>query len=199
MQTIQSPSDTHTRSLPLIMDSTSSATSTPTLPYLFVGPAIGFPQRTPLWVCPHDIPFWTIRPDRYRRVSSTCPECCLFAGRSTLKDLRWVEERFYEESLNEEDDDDDYYPTIPHSDNLFLVDPDELIPGQHPLAGVSNHFWDRFLFTRAHLERVRQDQIEQRAFAVANTLLLGQRGELGTLLREGCKSLTSEKSTLVGG
>jgi len=176
---------------------------------LFIGPAIGFPRRTPIWTCPHDIPFWTVRYDRYRRVSSTCPPCCLFAGRSTLKDLRWVEERVYDEALNEDDLCDDSYPIVPSLDdpflidpstgNSFLVDPWELTAGQHPLVGVSGSFWYDYLETLNYIEFKRQKRLDHAASNIAEMLLFGKRGELGMLLRERCKSLASEKPSLVGG
>ena len=122
------------------------------------------------WICPHNIRFWLVNFDRYSRVTSTCPQCCLFAYRSTKNDLRWVEEDFDEWSIDYLQGD---FPNI----SCYAVDRGSLSPGQCPLAGISTSFWENVRWSD-HYDN-------EGGYALAYQLLFGPSGNFGTLLGGG--------------
>ena len=130
-------------------------------------------QHPPLWTCPHGVSFWTARRStgNYRRVTSSCPDCLLFAGKSTIGDMRWVQNYYFDISANDNDDDEYFFPmtiTAP------AVDWEGLTPGTKPLAGVGERFWEDYTWSR-HFD-------EQSGYDLAHYLLISPTGELGTIL-----------------
>ena len=128
----------------------------------------------PIWRCPHGIDFTTYRQTPYstRRLSSTCPKCCLFVGRSTKEDLAWVRQDFGTWI-------DDYIDEDPYDLNLstYEVTRDNLTVGQNPLAGITRSFWDDIRWSD-HYDN-------ETGFNFTMNLLFGPSGNRQTLLGGG--------------